>query len=402
MNINPFLDRSGLNSPLMPDICQQIHYAALRTAANGSYPEMLPVDLPLAGFLEWKHFWGSEMYLAHPEHIERIFSGVSLAVYNLIEELYCCRLGCSIRTIWQILSKLALQADVPPLEYEAIWAICLYLEERRRASLDTTVERLETSWQVVRLCPDVKIQGVSKVYRPTLLCVLDTGSARVLSFRIAPESQTEKAVSLSIYDTIVAERQPSRESSAGLIWRLPEELATEICLSRDTQNALSGMGIGIKSGPETAGPLLKALRGDWDKNLSGRIFQPNRFSMLFDNYLQKIHRYGPVQMWQDQARAFAQLIGYNRDPAWQFPALRQLLPRQVGYIAVDGIVEYDGLHYEDPLLAYWPGQRVTLRISQQAEATAWVYLDDEILCQATAQELRRKDGSYRLNRPGRG
>jgi hypothetical protein len=288
------------------------------------------------------------------------------------------------------------------LEYEAIWAICLYLEARRQVSLETTVERLETSWPVVRLDPDVKIQGVSKVYRPILLCVLDTDSARVLSFRIAHPSHIEEAVSLAIYDAIVSQRQPSQEGSVGLIWRLPQELVTEIGLSMDTQNALSRMGIAIKSGPATAGPLLKALRGDWDKNLSGRIFQQHHFNMLFDNYLQKIHRYGPVYMRQDQAREFAQLIGYNRDPAWQFPILRQLLPRQVGYIAADGTVESDSLHYEDPLLAYWPGQPVTLRISEQAEATAWVYLDEEILCQATAQELRRKDGSYRLNRPGRG
>lgn len=402
MSHNPFLAKSSLNSALRQDICQQIHYAALQIAANGACPEMLPVDLPPAWFLERRHFWGSEVYLAYPEHIERIFSGVSLAVYNLIEELYCCRLGRSIRTVWQILSKLALQADVPPLEYEAIWAICLYLEERRRARLDTTVERLETIWQVVRLHPDVKIQGASKVYRPTLLCVLDTGSARVLSFRIAHPSHMEEAASLAIYDAIVLQRQPSQEGSAGLIWRLPQELVSEIGLSMDTKNALSGMGVEIKSGPETAGSLLKALRGDWDKNLSGRIFQPNRFSLVFDNYLQKIHRYGPVYIRQDQAREFAQLIGYNRDPAWQFPALRQLLPRRVGYITSNGTVEYDGLHYEDSLLAYWLGRPVTLRISQQAEATAWIYLDEEILCQATAQELRRKDGSYRLNRPGRG
>lgn len=401
MNINPFLDRSGLNSPLRPDICQQIHYTALRTAVNGSYPEMLPVDLPLTEFLERRHFWGSEVYLAHPEQIERIFSGVSLAAYNLIEELYCCRLERSIRMVWQILSKLALQANVPPLEYEAIWAICLYLEQRRKDSVDTTVKRLETSWQVVWLHPDVKIQGESGVYRPILLCVLDICSARVLSFRIAHPLHTEEAVSLAIYDAIVSQRQPSQEGSAGLIWRLPQELVTETDLSMDTQNALSGMSIGIKSVPETAGPLLKALQGDWDKNLSGRIFQQHRFSLVFDNYLQKIHRYGPVDRWQDQGREFAQLIGYNRDPAWQFPALRELLPRQAGYIAADGTVAYDGLHYEDPLLAYWPGQPVTLRISEQAEATAWIYLDEDILCQATAQELRRKDGSYRLNRPGR-
>jgi hypothetical protein len=27
---------------------------------------------------------------------------------------------------------------------------------------------------------------------------------------------------------------------------------------------------------------------------------------------------------------------------------------------------------------------------------AWIYMDDEIVCLAKAQELQRKDGSYRL------
>ena len=83
------------------------------------------------------------------------------------------------------------------------------------------------------------------------------------------------------------------------------------------------------------------------------------------------------------------------------PALRQLLPVHPGTIDADGAVEFDGLHYEDDLLKYWPGHRVQLRRSEQAEATAWVYLDGEVLCQAMARELRRKDGTHRPNRPGR-
>ena len=69
MNSNPFQAESGLNSPLKPEIRQQIHYVALQIAANGAYPEMLPVYLPLAEILERRHFWGREVYLLHPEYI---------------------------------------------------------------------------------------------------------------------------------------------------------------------------------------------------------------------------------------------------------------------------------------------------------------------------------------------
>ncbi len=123
--------------------------------------------------------------------------------------------------------------------------------------------------------------------------------------------------------------------------------------------------------------------------------------MLFDNYLHKAHGYGPLRMQEQQARDWANLIGYNRDPAWQFPALRCFLPSHNGIIGPDGTVEYDGLHYADELLSYWPGHPVTLRRSESSEAMAWVYLDGEVLCQAMARELRRQDGSYRPNRPRR-
>jgi hypothetical protein len=53
------------------------------------------------------------------------------------------------------------------------------------------------------------------------------------------------------------------------------------------------------------------------------------------------------------------------------------------------------------LLEYWAGAPVTFRRSEHMEALIWVYLDGDLLSQAMARELQRRDGSYRLNRPGR-
>jgi hypothetical protein len=82
-------------------------------------------------------------------------------------------------------------------------------------------------------------------------------------------------------------------------------------------------------------------------------------------------------------------------------ATRSFLPLHNGMISHDGAVPFDGLHYTDELLLHWAGSSVTFRRSEQTEALIWVYLQDSVLCQAMARELRRRDGSYRPQRPER-
>ena len=148
-------------------------------------------------------------------------------------------------------------------------------------------------------------------------------------------------------------------------------------------------------------PVIRALKGAWTRDLARKVLSASDFALILDNYLAKVHGHGPRNAEAMRSRELVNLIGFNRDPAWQFPALRQFLPMHPSIIDADGAVEFDGLHYEDDLLRYWPDHPVMLRRSEQAEATAWVYLGDGILCQAMARELRRKDGSYRPHRPGR-
>ena len=86
------------------------------------------------------------------------------------------------------------------------------------------------------------------------------------------------------------------------------------------------------------------------------------------------------------------MIGYNRDPAWHFPALLRLLPERVGVISDEGAVSCAGLTYCHEVLKLWPGALVTVRCSVMADSDAWIYRDDEIICLAKARELQRKDG----------
>ena len=399
---NPFLSSSSLNIPFQREVCQRIHYAALRAATRGLLPDSVPNHISVAQLRQEIHWHGANAHLSHPADIERIFEGVTLAVYQAVDDLYCSRLGRSIEMVWRILAAMADEAAVPEISYETVWAICLYLERRRQSRTEVTVKQMETAWIIAQIEPDLRIRDAdASIYKPTVICVLDTSSPRVLAFRIVKPGKPEKYIPLALYDAVVSQRRPSSDGTAGLIWRIPTRVVAETDLPEDCQLACDRIDIGVELSRDNNLPLLAALRGDWDRDLSGQVLRRDRFAMLFDNYLDKFHGYAPVltARWLDWD--YSHLVGYNRDPAWQFPALRGFLPAHRSTITEDGAVECDGLHHEHDLMAYWTDHQVTLRRSETSEAVAWIYLDGEVLCRAMARELRRQDGSYRPNRPGR-
>jgi hypothetical protein len=386
-----------LNEPLRQDLCQRIHCAALGAAARGWQPDAIPVSVSLVQLQQQVGLYGVAACLAHPADVEAIFNGVTLRIYQTIETLYCDRLNRSIRRVWQILRAMTDRAGLPPVGYEAVWAICLYLENRRVLTCRPTLRHSDNAWWLVKLVPHVHLRNKTGVpYPAAVVCILD--AVRVLAFRMAPEESCDTQVSLALYDAIVSQRQPSMDGTGGLAWHLPRRLVSETDLSGLCRDACATLRIQAETA-STDSPLVRSLHSNWARDLSDRPLREEQFTALFDNYLCKQHGYGPLTAQRPRDRAFAHRIGYSRDPAWQLPALRELLPLQHSVIAEDGAVEYDGLHYADALLAHWIGRPVTLRRSESAEAVAWVYLDDEILCQAVARELKRRDGSYRPNRP---
>jgi hypothetical protein len=401
MSDNPFLSNSLLNIPLQSDTCQQIHYTALRSTANESQLVSVPARLPLEELRERAKYYGPETYLESSAEIERIFSGITLVVYQKIQALYCDRLERSINVVWRIISALAQQAGNPGIDYEAVWAICGYLKDRRAASCQVAISYTEDTWWLVQFSPNIRVKNENNlVYQPAVLCILDSTS-KVLSFRLHDAGDTlDKAILLAIYDVLVSQRQPDAEGAAGLVWQLPQRLTTESSLSEQCQQICARIGFELEFG-KCSLPILTALHGDWTKDLANQELTPKEFARVFDHYLWRVHGYGPLTNQAEKARLFSHLMGYNRDPAWQFPMLRQLLPLYPGVIAEDGAVEFDGLHYSNDLLSLWVGCSVTLRQSALAEAVAWIYLDGEILCQAVARELQRKDGSYLAKRPRR-
>jgi hypothetical protein len=406
VSVNPFLETSVFNLPLCAEMRQQIHAAALRAAAHGLCParDTAPEHISPDRLKQQARWHGTTIYLAHPAEIDDIFNGVTLAIYRAVESLYCAQLGLSVEMVWRILSAMAGQASMPPVSYEAVWAICMYLDKRRLTSGRVIVECDGATWWLIQTQPNVFVPGEdnpSAYGAPVnITCVIELPSMRVLAFRIAYSSEAafeqdalEMSATLAIHDALVSRRRPSRVKAAGLVWRLPAEIISEMEVV-SLREACAQMQISVRRADGSL-PVPAWLRGEWAQDLAGRCLQPDRLAALFDNHLTKLHGYGPLYTREQQNRQFPYQVRYHRDPDELFPALRNLLPLHGGYITAEGEVECGGLRYAHDLLVYWPGRQVTLRRSEYsstqrtAPTTAWIYLEGEVLCQAKM----RKTGS---------
>ncbi len=403
MMTSAYQPTSLLYQPLPLDLCRRVHYDALCLVLDGRgevAPQDLPDTVPITELRELVRWFGRSALLLHPVTVQQMFAGITMETYRVIERLYCHRLSRSIRTVWSILCAEAAEGKRLLPSYEAVWAICLFLRLRRALSTAITVERLNSSWTIATFRPDVTVyDSLLTSYEPTVVCIIDTETPRVLALRVSRDEQLPHAMRLVLYDAICAERCPASEAG-GVVWHLPTRLAIELNLVELMGPACDGFGIAVVPDSPTL-PLLAALRSNWTSDLPQRPLPVKDFARICDRYLNNVHGHGPDSARKRQAYQFRHRLGYNRDPATQFPALRDVLPTSSGVIGDDGTVAVNGLHYTHTLLTHWRGMDVDVRTSPVTESRAWIYLDGDVLCEARARELRRPDGSYWSNRPWR-
>lgn len=401
MNSNPFLASSALNAPLHGDARAQIYYAALRGAARGRASEsgMLPTGESLDHLRRRMASQGVEGLLTDPSQLDDVFRGVTLAVYRAIRALYCSRMARSIDMVWEIIAALARHSglDIQPIDYRAVWSICLYMHELRSRSVRVLMERAQGAWWLVVLKPHVHVTEPHRAspFAPHIVCIVDAARPRVLAFRIAAEETVLQSCSLALYDAIASQRQPAAQDPGELSWTLPSTLHSTATLSPEYRDAWKSIGISLSRTVDTGAgtpvaPLLNALQGKWERDLAAQVLPVPQFTAVFDNYLHRIHGHGPLRWKVDKDRTLAHLKGYSGDPAWHFPGLLNLLPTVAERISEDGTIEYEGLHYADPLLDYWSGHPVTIKQSEHDRTRAWIYVDSEVLCRAKARESNRQ------------
>lgn len=393
---NPFCTSSKLNTPLIPEVCQQIHAEALLRVARGLKEGTVPNSVPAARLRELMYHLGPEICLMHPTEIEALFCGVTCSVYQQIEALYCSKMCRSVQTVVAILSLMARSVAVPPIHEEAIWALCLHLDERREREIRVTIHQCLTSWWVGEIVLGSLPTGEEEG-QDTLITVIDISIPCVLAFRVGPRRSDADLLALSLYDALVGARHPNPSGAGGLVWEVPNCLLTTEPLPLTCEIACASFGVRIERA-STAIPLIEDLRTYWrDIHARGSVPIAQR-ALVFDSILNRAYGESPFRTREQADHRFGRFIGYQNDPASLVPALRTLLPLHDASINTCGEVFSDGLHYTDALLSLFPEAHVSIRRSEQTEAVIWVYLDGEILGEARARELARRDGSYRAHR----
>lgn len=245
-----------------------------------------------------------------------------------------------------------------------------------------------------------------QVMEAQVICVVNVGENKVISFCTTQLSESEVGVRQALYEAIVAGRRPSSESRDGLEWALPSQI--QVLTSEEHAVLLSplcaelsiGLETHVNKGPNTRTPIVQEIDRRWANagvQYQNRILPVSRFEMQFDNLLVHVQGHGPKRHEKEQNRMYGALRGYGRDPGESLASLRQLMLMTPGVIE-DGTIVQGGVRYTDELLRLWPGRRVQLRQSFESKATTWVYFEQNVVCIARAAELRRKDGSYRSGR----
>ena len=349
----------------------------------------LPQSLNIAHLRLQRQRFGRTSLLVHPADVEKMFAGITLVLYQTIEHLYCSRHERSIPLVWRLVNAMAQHAGVLPVTYEAVWSICLFLEERRLRATAPLLKRMEAQWWIVSLDYE----------QHSIFCLVDATHTQVLAFHTGASQEMLPPYERVLYSAVVSLRHPTSDAPSGLSWSLPRDLFTENVVSPTFREACTHLGIALTERQERH-PFVQTLYEGWNHEYRQRNLPARRWAEAFDHYLDRVYGYGPVHEREERDEANVHLTGYNQDPSWVFPALRLLLPLQEGCVIENGAVLYDKLHYTDDLLSYWAGSPVTVRRSFHTEACVWVYLSGEILCDAMARELRRHDGTYRLARRG--
>lgn len=394
-----------LDAPLSDEMCQEIdfraQYALLRCQEH-------PLA-QLAGCTPLLHavanVQGVQACVRSIEQIRTVYRGVTTNLLLMIQELYCDRLGRSIETVVQIMSAQARHTETEPLNDEAVWSICVYFAEVCRQQTSITAQRVEAVWAIVSLEVHGQIEGASGAIHSTALAmVVDLSLNQILSFRVTNADDQREHANLALYDALASCRRPNAEDRSGLAWALPKAmLIDQSYRSAWLEKACADLGIEVTYALSVDVRQQCTVLGEayriW--SMAGdRLRRPMplaRFEQVFDRFLFTVQQIEPRRASKLRAESFSHLKGFGQDPAAMLPALRWLLPAVEAEI-INGSISHNGLHYTHELLELWPGRSARLRVSAEAEARAWVYFDNDVVCPAFAMELRRTDGSLRPNR----
>jgi hypothetical protein len=317
------------------------------------------------------------------------FARVTQPMAEMIERLYVSPLLRRVSTVEEIMRRMAHHVGTAALPFEVVTGVCCSLGRRRASILSgDAIQKQATTWRIGWQRTAVQVRTAQGTMRPHLVLVIDEPTDKVLAFRSTPDLPGETDVLFALYDALVFSSQDR--------WHLhpPARLRIQQSVPAEIIRAAKAWDIEV----EAVAQHTVAFMQRWEQELTGRVLDPVQCLRIVDRACERTGGYAPLLAKQQAARQAGWRMRLDDDPCRFLPGLRELLPAYDALVGSDGTLEWHGWHYrdtEDDVLQYWPDETVTLRPSPVSEAVIWVYWDQEILCQAVAEELCHQEGSYR-------
>jgi hypothetical protein len=317
------------------------------------------------------------------------FAQVTQPMAEMIETLYVSPLLRRVSIVEEIMRRMAHRVGSPALPFDVVTGVCCSFGRRRASVLShDPIQKQATTWRIGWQQTSVQVRTLQRTTTPFLLLVIDEATDKVLAFRSTQDCPCSADVLFALYDALVFSRQDR--------WRLhpPARLRVQQPVPSEMIRAAKAWGTEVEAGTQHTFAFVQ----HWEHELTGRVLDPIQYLRIFDRACERVGGYAPLLAKQQAARQAGWRMRLDDDPCQFLPSLRELLPTYDALVGREGTVAWHGWHYrdiEDDVLQHWPDEAVTIRPSPMSEAVIWVYWDQEMLCQAVAEELCHKDGSYR-------
>jgi hypothetical protein len=337
-----------------------------------------------------------------PSSQEAIFTTflapVTRPIAEMVEALYTPPLLRSMTTVGEILRRMALAAGRTPLSQAVVTGVCTYFIHQRVDHFRDSTQPQMVTWKLSWHQSIVRVRSMTGVITPIVILVTDETNGKILTFRCIDDAPGTTDLSLTLYDALV---YPNR-GRAPSVWQLhpPDHLQvqgsppSEIVQIANEWKMTNGWAMKVEEIQPEACPFLR----QWECQVADRVLDPVQYLRLLDRACERAFGYAPFLAKQQVARRMGWRVPPRSEPTWNFPWLRELLPKHQATVGEDGTLEWRGWHYrdaEEDVLRYWAHEVVIIRPFPSTEAAIWVYWKETMLCYATADELRHEDGSYR-------
>ncbi len=317
------------------------------------------------------------------------FAQVTQPMAEMIERLYVSPLLRRVLTVEEIMRRMAHRVGASALPLDVVTGVCCSFGRRRASILSgDAIQMQATTWRIGWQQTAIQVRTLQRTTTPFLLLVIDEATDNVLAFRSTQDCPRSADVLSALYDALVFSRQDR--------WCLhpPARLRVQQPVPPEVIQAAKTWGTEVEAVAQHEFAFVQR----WEQELTGRVLDPIQYLRIVDRACERAGGYAPFLAKQQAARQAGWRMRLDDDPCRFLPSLRELLPADDALVGRDGTLEWHGWHYrdiEDHVLRYWPGEAVTIRPSPMSEAVIWVYWGQDVLCQAVAEELCHKDGSFR-------